>query len=97
MLEMGTSGLMSGAGKRGGATASALAPGLDSTFWGQVHDSNIYVRSKRAGERVMESVMRFIATKLKLRVNQQKSMVARPWERSFSVLASRTQACQSGG
>jgi hypothetical protein len=32
MLEMGTSGLMSGAGKRGGATkASALAPGLDST------------------------------------------------------------------
>jgi RNA-directed DNA polymerase len=46
-------------------------------------DSNIYVRSKRAGERVMESVTRFIATKLKLKVNQQKSMVARPWERKF--------------
>jgi RNA-directed DNA polymerase len=46
-------------------------------------DSNIYVRSKRAGERVMESVTRFIATKLKLKVNQQKSTVGRPWERKF--------------
>jgi RNA-directed DNA polymerase len=46
-------------------------------------DSNIYVRSKRAGGRVMESVTRFIATKLKLRVNEQKSAVARPWERKF--------------
>jgi RNA-directed DNA polymerase len=46
-------------------------------------DSNIYVRSKRAGERVMESVTRFIATKLKLKVNEQKSMVGRPWERKF--------------
>ena len=46
-------------------------------------DSNIYVRSKRAGERVMESVTRFIATKLKLKVNQQKSAVARPGERKF--------------
>ena len=46
-------------------------------------DSNIYVRSKRAGERVMESITRFIAMKLKLRVNQQKSMVARPWARKF--------------
>ena len=46
-------------------------------------DSNIYVRSKRAGERVMESITRFIATKLKLKVNEQKSMVARPWERKF--------------
>jgi RNA-directed DNA polymerase len=46
-------------------------------------DSNIYVRSKRAGERVMESVTRFIATKLKLKANEQKSAVARPWERKF--------------
>ena len=46
-------------------------------------DSNIYVRSKRAGERVMESVTRFIATKLKLKVNEQKSTVARPWDRKF--------------
>ena len=46
-------------------------------------DSNIYVRSRRAGERVMESMMRFITTKLKLKVNEQKSAVARPWERKF--------------
>jgi len=46
-------------------------------------DSNIYVRSRRAGERVMESLTRFIMSKLKLQVNQQKSAVARPWERKF--------------
>jgi RNA-directed DNA polymerase len=46
-------------------------------------DSNIYVRSRRAGERVMESITRFITTKLKLKVNQQKSAVAQPWERKF--------------
>ena len=46
-------------------------------------DSNIYVRSRRAGERVMGSVRRFITTKLKLKVNEQKSAVARPWERKF--------------
>ncbi len=46
-------------------------------------DSNIYVRSKRAGERVMESVKRFITAKLKLTVNEKKSAVARPWARKF--------------
>lgn len=46
-------------------------------------DSNIYVRSRRAGERVMASVTRFITTKLKLKVNEQKSAVAQPWERKF--------------
>ena len=46
-------------------------------------DSNIYVRSRRAGERVMKSVVRFIATRLKLKVNEQKSAVAEPWERKF--------------
>jgi RNA-directed DNA polymerase len=46
-------------------------------------DSNIYVRSRRAGERVMQSLTRFITTKLKLKVNEQKSAVARPWERKF--------------
>ena len=46
-------------------------------------DSNIYVRSRRAGERVMKSITRFITTKLKLKVNEQKSAVARPWERKF--------------
>jgi RNA-directed DNA polymerase len=46
-------------------------------------DSNIYVRSERAGQRVMESVTRFITQKLKLRVNEKKSAVARPQERKF--------------
>src|SRR5437879_1497114 len=47
------------------------------------YDSNIYVRSRRAGERVMTSITAFITSKLKLRVNQQKSAVARPWQRKF--------------
>jgi RNA-directed DNA polymerase len=46
-------------------------------------DSNIYVRSRRAGERVMASITRLLSEKLKLKVNQQKSSVARPWERKF--------------
>ena len=46
-------------------------------------DSNIYVRSKRAGQRVMESLTRFITQKLKLKVNETKSAVARPQERKF--------------
>ena len=46
-------------------------------------DSNIYVRSRRAGERVMKSITRFIMTKLKLKVNELKSAVARPWARKF--------------
>jgi RNA-directed DNA polymerase len=46
-------------------------------------DCNIYVRSQRAGERVMASITQFITTKLKLKVNQQKSAVARPWGRKF--------------
>jgi RNA-directed DNA polymerase len=46
-------------------------------------DCNVYVRSRRAGERVMVSITRFITTKLKLKVNEQKSAVARPWERKF--------------
>jgi len=46
-------------------------------------DSNIYVRSRRAGQRVMEGVTRFLTTKLKLKVNEHKSAVARPWERKF--------------
>jgi RNA-directed DNA polymerase len=46
-------------------------------------DCNVYVRSRRAGERVMASITRFITTKLKLQVNEQKSAVARPWDRKF--------------
>src|SRR6266851_9655237 len=46
-------------------------------------DSNIYVRSEQAGQRVMESIMRFITQRLKLKVNDKKSAVARPQERKF--------------
>ena len=46
-------------------------------------DCNIYVRSERAAKRVMESVSDFITKKLKLKVNGEKSAVARPWERKF--------------
>ena len=46
-------------------------------------DSNIYVRSQRAGERVMRSIKQFITRQLKLKVNEQKSAVARPGKRKF--------------
>ena len=42
-------------------------------------DANIYVRSQRAGERVMVSIERFLNQRLKLRLNREKSRVARPW------------------
>lgn len=44
-------------------------------------DCNIYVQSKAAGARVMASLTRFLATRLKLTVNVAKSAVAHPWER----------------
>jgi len=46
-------------------------------------DCNIYVRSKASGERVMKSVTEFLSKRLRLKVNAEKSAVARPWERKF--------------
>jgi len=46
-------------------------------------DCNIYVRSEQAGLRVMASLTRFIEGRLRLKVNTEKSAVARPWDRSF--------------
>lgn len=46
-------------------------------------DCNIYVRSERAGQRVMTSIRRFIEGRLRLQVNEDKSAVARPEERHF--------------
>ncbi|OME45355.1 MULTISPECIES: group II intron reverse transcriptase/maturase [Paenibacillus] len=46
-------------------------------------DCNIYVKTLRAGERVKTTVTRFIETRLKLKVNQVKSAVDRPWKRKF--------------
>src|SRR3954465_5290858 len=63
---------------------------LDRELGGRGHrfvryadDCNIYVRSEKAGRRVMASLTRFIEGRLKLQVNAQKSAVARPWQRSF--------------
>lgn len=42
-------------------------------------DCSIYVKSKRAGERVMESISAYIEKELKLKVNVTKSVVTRPW------------------
>ena len=46
-------------------------------------DCNIYVKSQRAGIRVMESIKLFLERKLKLKINIEKSAVARPWKRKF--------------
>jgi len=46
-------------------------------------DCNIYVQSERAGRRVMDSVERFLAERLKLKINREKSAVAEPQKRSF--------------
>lgn len=46
-------------------------------------DCNIYVKTPKAGNRVMKSVTSFIEEKLKLKVNTSKSAVDRPWKRKF--------------
>ena len=46
-------------------------------------DCNVYARSRRAAQRVMEGVKRFVTKKLKLKVNEAKSAVGRPWARKF--------------
>ncbi|MGE3226431.1 MAG: reverse transcriptase domain-containing protein, partial [Parvibaculaceae bacterium] len=46
-------------------------------------DCNIYVRSERAGQRVMASLTRFLTERLRLTVNRAKSAVERPWRRTF--------------
>ena len=46
-------------------------------------DCNVYVKSKRAGQRVLESITKFVEKTLKLKVNRSKSAVARPHQRKF--------------
>jgi len=46
-------------------------------------DCNIYVRSRRAGQRVLDSTERFLKKRLRLKVNREKSAVDRPWKRKF--------------
>jgi len=62
------------------------------SFCRYADDCNIYVRSRVAGDRVMNGVRTFLEGALKLRINAEKSAVARPWERKFlgfSVTAQR--------
>ena len=55
----------------------------EHAFCRYADDCNIYVASKRAGERVKESITQFLAKRLKLKVNEEKSSVDRPWKRKF--------------
>jgi RNA-directed DNA polymerase len=58
-------------------------------------DCNIYVKSMRAGERVLRNVTRWLATQLRLTVNQTKSAVDRPWKRKFLGFTFTTQRKRS--
>jgi len=55
----------------------------DLKFCRYADDCNIYVKSRKAAERVKASITKFIEQKLKLRVNEEKSAVDRPWKRKF--------------
>lgn len=46
-------------------------------------DANVYVATRRSGERVMASISKYLTRRLKLTVNQNKSAVDRPWKRTF--------------
>ena len=70
--------------------ANLMLDGLDRELERRGHrfvryadDSNVYVRSRRAGTRVLRSISRFLSRHLKLSINQAKSAVGRPWERQF--------------
>ncbi len=70
--------------------SNVLLDDLDKELEGRQHkfcryadDCNIYVHTQRAGERVKESVTLFLSNRLKLKVNEAKSAVDRPWRRKF--------------
>ena len=70
--------------------ANLLLDGLDRELESRGHrfvryadDCNIYVRSRRAGHRVLKSLTRFLSQRLNLQVNEGKSAVDRPWKRKF--------------
>jgi RNA-directed DNA polymerase len=54
-------------------------------------DCNVYVRSRSAGERVLRSLTTFLERRLRLKVNAEKSAVARPWDRKFLGYSFTTQ------
>jgi len=63
-------------------------------------DCNVYVRSRRSGQRVLASLERFLNERLRLRVNRRKSAVGRPWDRAFlgySVTSQRQSKLRPAG
>jgi RNA-directed DNA polymerase len=60
-----------------------LLEGRGLRFCRYADDCNVYVRSQRAGERVMSSMRNFIEGRLSLRINEEKSAVAQPYTRKF--------------
>ena len=70
--------------------ANVLLDGLDRELEKRGHrfvryadDCNVYVRSHRSARRVLRNLTQFLLVKLKLKVNEAKSAVGRPWERQF--------------
>lgn len=70
--------------------SNILLDELDKELEGRGHrfvryadDTNVYVKSRRAGERVLDSLERFLSRRLRLTINRSKSAVARPWKRQF--------------
>ncbi|MBN3759184.1 group II intron reverse transcriptase/maturase, partial [Paraburkholderia sp. Tr-20389] len=70
--------------------SNILLTDLDRELEGRGHrfcryadDCNIYVKSAAAGQHVMDAITGYLEQKLKLRVNRDKSAVARPWQRKF--------------
>jgi RNA-directed DNA polymerase len=70
--------------------SNILLDGLDKELEARGHrfvryadDCNVYVRSEAAGKRVMASLEAFLQKRLRLKINRNKSAVARPWERKF--------------
>ncbi len=59
------------------------------SFCRYADDCNIYVSSRKAGERIMRSLTKYLERVLKLKVNKDKSAVARPWKRKFLGLSSQ--------
>ena len=53
------------------------------SFCRYADDCNIYVSSRKAGDHLLKNIRAFVENKLKLKVNEKKSAVARPWERKF--------------
>lgn len=53
------------------------------SFCRYADDCNIYIKSRKAGERVLTSITTFLEQRLKLKVNREKSAVDRPWKRTF--------------